>query len=242
MLECIDHGGHAVVVNAPPRSLKTTSLAIALPIWLLGREPDQRIIIYCSQDAVAATLRQRLQRLAATAWMWEVFPAACPLQETHRGALNTRSGGGITIASVQGAPVDGVADLIIIDDPVKHTEISLEAALHRVNNWYEAAVPHRLAGGGTVLLAMPRLADRDLTATILKAGAAAQIRVTAIAGRPERWKLFNGRYHRRQANSPLPIFTRDHLDFLRRNISSIIFSLRYQQEVPMLNVDLRALG
>jgi len=242
-LDNIEAGGQTALINAPPRSLKTTALSITLPLWLLGWTPDLRILVYCSQEAIAVNLRRRIARLSAAGWLQELFPAAYPLQDHDCRRLATRQGGGITLASVQGAPVDGVFDLIIVDDPVKHGEPNLAYALQRINAWYPAEVPHRLAdSASTSLVVMPRLDERDLTASLRKQPNTMRLAIPAIAEAAERWPLFNGRRHRRRMGSILPIFGKEQLDSVKQ-ANSAIFALRYQQRVPdiflpLLNINL----
>src|SRR5262249_34307819 len=42
---CVQGSTRRLVVNMPPRFLKSMSISVAWPAWLLGRDPSKRIIV-----------------------------------------------------------------------------------------------------------------------------------------------------------------------------------------------------
>ena len=54
-----NEAANRLVINLPPRTLKSHLISICLPAWLLGRNPGARI---CASYACRATNKVRIER------------------------------------------------------------------------------------------------------------------------------------------------------------------------------------
>ena len=63
-----------LVLNLPPRSLKSVIVSVALPAWLLGRDPTTRIICCSYSDQLAAKFSRDCRALIETPFYKRVFP------------------------------------------------------------------------------------------------------------------------------------------------------------------------
>src|SRR5260370_31468759 len=63
-----------LVLNLPPRTLKSFIVSVALPAWLLGRVPSTRIICASYSDELAAKFSRDCRALLETPFYERVFP------------------------------------------------------------------------------------------------------------------------------------------------------------------------
>ena len=63
-----------LVVNLPPRSLKSFILSICLPAWLLGRNPGEKIVCASYSRDLADKFSRDCRALMETAFYRRVFP------------------------------------------------------------------------------------------------------------------------------------------------------------------------
>ncbi|HKM70369.1 MAG TPA: hypothetical protein VJX94_09970, partial [Stellaceae bacterium] len=63
-----------LVLNLPPRTLKSFIVSVAQPAWLLGRIPSPRIICASYSDELAAKFSRDCRSLLETPFYKRVFP------------------------------------------------------------------------------------------------------------------------------------------------------------------------
>jgi hypothetical protein len=64
-----------LVLNLPPRTLKSFIASVALPAWLLGRKPGTRIICASYSDELATKFSRDCRVLPETPFYKRLFPA-----------------------------------------------------------------------------------------------------------------------------------------------------------------------
>jgi predicted phage terminase large subunit-like protein len=64
-----------LIINLPPRSLKSIAASVALPAWLLGHNPSCRIITVSYADDLARKHARDTRIIMESAWYQRVFPA-----------------------------------------------------------------------------------------------------------------------------------------------------------------------
>jgi hypothetical protein len=183
-----------LVVNAPPRSLKSFCGSIALPAFLLGSDPTKQILIVVGNPGLGLELLTKLRRLMSSSRYRSLFPhvrfdiAAPDILLPH--------GGSIRFVTV-GHQISGRgADLIIVDDPLSPSHAKNEKRRTAVNHFYGADVATRLNNrGGAILVIMQRVHPQDLSGYIQKNNRDFKhLVLSAIALEDEKWPLGNGRY------------------------------------------------
>jgi hypothetical protein len=124
----VSEGGcRRLLINQPPRSLKSFQGSVAFPAWLLGHDPTATIICV----SYAQDLAERLARDCRTLMQSPLYQAVFretrleaprpPLQE-----LITTKGGYRFATSVGGVLTGRGAMTFIIDDPMKPSEAMSE--------------------------------------------------------------------------------------------------------------------
>jgi predicted phage terminase large subunit-like protein len=228
-------GRRRLVVNLPPRSLKSTIVSVAFPAWVLGHDPSARIIVASYSDDLARRLARDFRRVVEAAWYRELFPAMRIDARTNTEAeVATTAGGSRYATSVGGTLTGRGGDLVVIDDPIKPMDAASDAERRRVNEWFDSTVMSRLDDPATaaVVLVMQRVHEDDLAGHLLEKGGWSLLRLPAIAAEAEAVALGQGRVHRRAPGELLEPgrLAMAELEEARRHLGAQLFEAQYQQD------------
>ena len=171
-----------LLINQPPRSLKSICVSVAYVAWLLGHDPTRRVIVVSYANELAAELHRQFRMVIDAPWYRALFPAMRPARDSGT-ELVTTAGGGRYATSVGGTLTGRGADLIIIDDPLKAEEAMSEPARKRVIDWYAGTLVSRLNDKehGPIVVVMQRLHENDLAGHLLGQGGWEHLDLPAIA-------------------------------------------------------------
>lgn len=200
---CLDRGTNRLILNAPPRSLKSHCAAIAMVVFALGWDPTLKITVVAGTRALAAELQRRALALMRTPRCRALFPHLRPT--VTPGEIVLPHGGGILYRAVGQSLIGRGADLIVIDDPIAPHRAQDDAERAGVNAWYDAEIVPRLndKAGGVIVLVMQRVHKDDLTAHVRKSGVWTEVVLPAIALNDEAWRLHHRRPILRRKGEPL---------------------------------------
>src|SRR5438045_2510660 len=81
-----------LLINQPPRSLKSICVSVAYVAWLLGHDPTQSIIVASYANELAAELHRQFRMVIDSAWYRALFAAMRPAKDSG-GELVTAAGG-----------------------------------------------------------------------------------------------------------------------------------------------------
>ncbi len=161
-----------LMVFVPPQHGKSEITSRMLPAWILGREPQKKIII----ASYSATLAHTFSRDAKRAMQTSEYVRAFGYLVGGKGFTNasdmfeTTRGGFIKAVGVGGSLTGTPADIAIIDDPVKDAlEAYSGTYRERVWEWYLNVLETRLHNNSSVILIMTRWHEDDLAGRLLKA-------------------------------------------------------------------------
>ena len=221
-----------LVINQPPRSLKSICVSVALVAWWLGKDPSKRFTVVSYSNELAATFQRQFRKVVESEWYKALFPAVKFDKFTETEAETTR-GGSRFAASVDGTLTGKGADVIIIDDPMKAADANSETALRRVNEFYSSTLLSRFNNKqtGALILVMQRLHEDDLSAKVLKEEECRHLVLSAIAEDDEVIQIGPDKFYHRwkgevlnEAHEPLSVY-----DDMKQKMGSIAFSTQYQQ-------------
>jgi predicted phage terminase large subunit-like protein len=176
-----------LIINIPPRSLKSICASVAFPAWLLGHESSSQIICASYAQDLANKHAMDCRALLSSKWYQNLFPTRLA---GHRQAVQefmTTQQGFRLATSVGGVLTGRGADFIIIDDPLKPDEALSETQRKAVNDWYDHTLYSRLNDKrkGCIILIMQRLHEDDLVGHILGQESWKLVRLPAIAEEDE---------------------------------------------------------
>jgi hypothetical protein len=151
-----------LIINLPPRHLKSHCASIAFVAWYLGNHPAGRIICASYGQELADKLARDSRNIMSSAWYQSIFPT-----RLDRGAVHdftTTELGYRMSTSVGGVLTGRGANVIIIDDPLKPDEALSEPRRKAVNEWYDNSLLSRLDDKtkGCIIIIMQRLHQEDL--------------------------------------------------------------------------------
>jgi predicted phage terminase large subunit-like protein len=226
-----------LLINQPPRSLKSICVSVAYVAWLLGHDPTRHVIVASYSGDFAAELHRQFRMVIASEWYAAVFPNLHLAKETGL-ELVTSQGGSRYATSVGGTLTGRGADLIIVDDPLNANEIHSETARKRVIDWYGGALVSRLNDKqtGSIIAVMQRLHEDDLAGHLLRQGGWNHLNMPAIALEEETIELGRGGTHLRRSGDILhpERESREALEAIKAEVGSLLFSAQYQQQpVPV---------
>ncbi|WLA79956.1 phage terminase large subunit [Bradyrhizobium elkanii] len=221
-----------LLINQPPRSLKSLSVSVAFVAWLLGHDPSRRIIVVSYSSELAAELHRQFRMVIESAWYCDLFPAMRPAKDTG-SELVTTAGGSRYATTVGGTLTGRGADLIIIDDPLKAEDAMSELARKRVVDWYGGTLVSRLNDkeAGAIVVVMQRLHEDDLAGHLLEIGGWDHLDLPAIAVDDREIRIGRDRTYHRRAGDLLHAKRESQLvlDRIKAEIGSLQFSAQYQQ-------------
>jgi hypothetical protein len=172
-----------LIVNLPPRHLKSLLASVAFPAWCLGHDPSTQILCVSYAQDLADKLSRDCRHIVASDWYRGVFPTRLSPQRAAMPEFDTTAQGCRLATSVGGVLTGRGADLIIIDDPLKPEEALSQAQRQTANEWYDHTLYSRLNDklAGAIVLIMHRLHEDDLTGHVLAQEAWDVVRFPAIA-------------------------------------------------------------
>src|SRR6266403_1646533 len=158
-----------LIINLPPRHLKSLVAAIAFPAWCLGHDPSAQIPCVSYAQDLADKLARDCRSIMMRLWYRRMFPTRlAPHRQAVQEFITTRQG--YRLATSTGGVLTGRgADLILIDDPLKPEEALSEARRNATNDWYANTLYSRLNDKchGAIVIIMQRLHEDDLVGHVL---------------------------------------------------------------------------
>jgi predicted phage terminase large subunit-like protein len=224
-----------LIINLPPRHLKSLITSVGFPAYVLGHDPTKRVIVASYGSELAVNLANDCRKIIISPRYKMVFPGLqiSRMKNTEYEIVTTR--GGFRLAtSVDGALTGRGGDIIIIDDPLKPSDAFSESKRDHVNAWYRSTLLSRLDDKqkGAIIIVMQRLHDDDLCGFVLKSSRDwVVLNFPAIAREDELIPIGDGRFHHRSIGDVLHPERESRLDLdnIRSELGEDIFAAQYQQ-------------
>ena len=222
-----------LIVNMPPRHLKSITVSVALPAFLLGHNPRRRIFCISYGMDLAEKHAADFRSIVQSDWYRRAFPQM-RIKRVAGSDVFTTLGGYRRTTSI-GAALTGMGgDLFIIDDPQKPIDVLTETSRNATNHWFSHTLLSRLdnKATGAIIMVTQRLHLNDFTGYLTENSSDwTVLSLPAIAEVDEEIPIGNGNFHRRRAGEALhpgrePI---EALEKHRRESIPEYFAAQYQQ-------------
>ena len=222
-----------VIINLPPRYLKSIMASVAFPAFVLGHDPRQRIITISYGNELSSKHASDFRSIVTSSRYASVFPEMRltraledKVETTKRGFRKATSIGG-TLTGLGGT-------LFIIDDPQKPVDAQSTARRESLNQWFSNTLISRLDNKtkDAILVVMQRVHLEDLSGYLMtQSGEWHVLSLPAISETDERIPIGGGCFYDRKAGEALhperePLSL---LEGIRRDVGSDIFAAQYQQ-------------
>jgi predicted phage terminase large subunit-like protein len=224
-----------LIINMPPRSLKSIMASVAFPAFALGHDPTRRIICVSYSGDFAKNHSNDFRAVMESSWYRSAFPTTRvgDVKDTETEIKLTASG--FRLASSVGGSLTGRGgNLIIIDDPLKAEDAMSEVKREAANHWFMNTLLSRLDDKrtGAIIVVMQRVHMDDMTGFLLGQSDEWEVlSLPAIADHDEVIPIAADRTYSRKAGEVLsperePRYV---LDALKLQYGSDVFSAQYQQ-------------
>ena len=158
-----------LIINMAPRHTKSEFASNFLPAWMIGKQPDLKIIQATHNAELAVRFGRKAKTLMDSEEYKQVFNTRLREDSKAAGKWETDQGGEYYAAGVGGSITGRGADLLIIDDPHSEQDAMNMASFDRVYEWYTSGPRQRLQPGGRIILVMTRWNVADLTGKLQRA-------------------------------------------------------------------------
>lgn len=223
-----------LIINMPPRALKSICVSVAWPAWLLGRDPASRILAASYSQSLSLRHSLDCRLLVSAPWYRSVFPKvvlAADQNEKHKFMTTAR---GFRFAtSVGGSTTGEGGNFLIIDDPLSPMQAMSAAGRDEANHWFDHTFASRLDDKkkGVIVLVMQRLHADDLTGHLLAKGGWKHLCLPAVAAKTEVHDF--GTVRKRRDAGELLHPARETQELIERakiELGSAAFAAQYQQQ------------
>jgi len=232
LLEVVRGAERRLIINLPPRHLKSILTSIVLPAWLLGRDPALRIGVFSHSQSLARDLALRTLSVLTSDWYGEAFPRTV-FRNDRSGAMDfeTTAGGGRYAASFDTGVTGRGFDFIIVDDPLSAHDVRSRAERERVRDAFDGMIATRLdnPAKGAIIVVHQRLHVDDLSGHLITQVGWKHVSLPLIAEETTTYWIGDEPWERRIGEILLPeAYPVEVIDGLRKN-GAALFAAQYQQ-------------
>lgn len=223
-----------LVINVPPRHLKSITVAVAFVAYILGHRPEAKIIVASYGLDLARKHSEDCRRVMQAEWYERAFPKTrLAARGNTADAFHTTKGGGRKAVSLGGAVTGHGADYIIIDDLLKAQDAASAVELERAQGFIEGTLLSRFdkPSEGRVVMIAQRLHELDPPGYLLDKGTYRHLNLPAIAEEDQSIAIGRGKFHQRIKGEALfpENMGLDTLHQLRGEMGAAAFNCQYQQ-------------
>jgi hypothetical protein len=221
-----------LIINMPPRHLKSLTVSVAFPAFLLGHQPWRRIFAISYGDELSLKHALDFRSIVESPWYRRVF-RDMQIARSLQDEVWTTAQGFRRSTSVYGTLTGLGGDVFIIDDPQKPVDAQSDTQRNRLNHWFSNTLLSRLDSkeDGTIIVVMQRVHLNDLSGYLMESGGWEVLSLAAIAERDETIAIGDNEFHLHRAGEALhpELESLESLERLRREIGSDVFAAQYQQ-------------
>ena len=222
-----------LIINIPPRNLKSISCTVAWPAWLLGKDPTSKIMAASYSKELSVKHSTDCRLVIESDWYRRLFPRTQIVDDQNQKTKYVTTERGCRFATSVGGTATGEGgDYLILDDPINAGEAQSKVTRDAANAWISQTWMSRLNDkeNGVMLLIMQRLHFNDPTSYLLETGewehlvlpAQFEKHTTVDVGRFHK-EIEKGEYlHPARENAAT-------LAALKKQLGSFFYSGQYQQ-------------
>jgi hypothetical protein len=184
-----------LLIAIPPRHGKSMLASVALPAWVLGRDPTRKIICASYGDVLTKDFATRSRDILRSPNYQAVFPDT--QIDDGGGSLvevRTTAKGYRLSTTVTGAVTGKGAHLTIVDDPLKALEAQSELARNNVYDWIKGSLMSRFdnPAEGAMIVIHQRLHQDDPIGRLIADGGWEYLEMPGECVKQQLFDLGNG--------------------------------------------------
>jgi predicted phage terminase large subunit-like protein len=163
-----------LIINIPPRHMKSLNVSVIWPVWWWTFEPTIRFLTASYGEKLATRDALKSRRLIQSAWFRARFADVFTLtsDQNQKARYENNMTGYRLGTSVGGTGTGEGGDVILIDDPHKADEVESDTERQNVLDWHDGTISTRFNDPerGVEVVVMQRLHEQDLVGHLLDFG------------------------------------------------------------------------
>ncbi|HZJ12919.1 MAG TPA: hypothetical protein VFD26_09795, partial [Methyloceanibacter sp.] len=222
-----------LIINMPPRHLKSITVSVAFPAFVLGHDPRQRIFSISYGSELSLKHARDFRSIVETGWYARAFPQMRLTRSLDDEA--TTSLKGFRKATSVGGVLTGLGgNLIILDDPQKPIDAQSKVRRDGLIQWITNTLMSRLDNKetGSIIVVTQRVHMDDLSGHLMSgSGDWEVLSLPAIAEVDEVIPIGDNEFHVRRAGEALHPAHESLATLLglQRDLGTYDFGAQYQQ-------------
>lgn len=232
LTEFADRKFKRLLVNLPPRHLKSQLGTVCLAAWILGHRPNTKIMILACSASLAESLARSVRGIISDKWYREIFQTRIKKGHAEATHFGTTAGGQVYAASIHAKITGHGGDIVIVDDPHDISDASRPEQCASVIHDFNAIVTSRMNNRrtGRFLVIAHRIGENDLSAHLIAQNNWKHVVLPLIATRDETYETDYGLWHRRKGELLRPdAEDEDSIAQLKKVQVNPDFDMLYQQ-------------
>jgi predicted phage terminase large subunit-like protein len=160
-----------LIINMPPRSLKSLCVSVAWPAWILANDPSNRIMVASYSQILSIKHSLDCRKVLNSSWYKESYPDTVIAKDHNlKSKFITNNGGFRFSTSVMGTATGEGGNFLIVDDPHSSLQASSNNLRNKAIEWFEQTFISRIDDKkkGVIVIVMQRLHEDDLTGYLIK--------------------------------------------------------------------------
>lgn len=160
-----------LVINIPPRHMKSINVTVCFPCWTWTQEPEKRFIKVSYSDSLSRKHNVLSRDIIQSPWYTQNWGNVVQLKDDvnrQNEFKNTRQG--MMFSTSTGGAITGEGgDIIIVDDPQNPLMANSETERQNTIDFFKNTLQTRLNDPkkGAIIIVMQRLHEMDLTGYVL---------------------------------------------------------------------------
>ncbi|TQR31795.1 hypothetical protein DMB92_05250 [Campylobacter sp. MIT 99-7217] len=229
-----------LMLNMPPSYGKTETIARSFIAWALGNAPERKFIYISYSDELCKKISNQVRDLIKSQFFQSIFNFKPSFLQDNSSEFVLREGGGLFVTTLKSAITGFHAHQILIDDPIKVSEMSSKASRNLVNQNFKESVLSRLQDtSSNITILMQRLGYEDLCGFLLDERNFEKdiikkwqiIKLEALNDEQKEYKMGDFYYKRAKNEALFPLkHDLNQLKELKLQMGDDEFSTQYQQE------------
>jgi predicted phage terminase large subunit-like protein len=231
LMDFADGQTKRLLINLPPRHLKTQLCTVCFAAWMLAHEPATKIMLITYGQDLATDIAGSIREILQADWYKDLFKTRIAKGQGKVRNFATKAGGGVYATSFDGSITGFGADIILVDDPHNANDLSA----HRIEQTiaqFNSSVVARLndPNEGRIMVVGHRVLENDLSANLIEAGEWTHVVLPVMAVKTTTYDTRYGPWRRKKGDVlRAGKYDRSRVEKLRRVSTSPPFELYYQQ-------------
>jgi predicted phage terminase large subunit-like protein len=237
LMACLNGKINRLIINMPPRHMKSSIVSVAFPAFVLGKDPTKTIIVASYSNSLSTKHSLDTRFIILSDFYKIKFPnTKLNKNQNTKNKFQTTQMGFRAATSISGTLTGEGGDILIADDPISAGQVSSEQFRQKVQDWFHHTFMTRLnnRNNSIAIIVMHRLHEDDICGYLTKNGNNWEIlSLPCVSEIDKEISLLNSKKITYQIEKGSILnnnyLTDDNVKEIKKEVGSYIFSSQYQQ-------------